>query len=200
MRRFRTIVIPGILLTVIALAPATGYAGGEQDDSRFLYQWTDKQGNVHISDGIEKVPKQYRSRAARIKQGTTGSAETPAPERERSLREQEGFGFTQDDVSAENDEDRKLDWQQRMYDARQRMADAEERVRSYSERLKELQEKTGYGLYGYTPEAAAEAARLEEEIQRAQSDLEDARNQIENVIPEQARKAGIPPGWLRETH
>lgn len=199
MERFRTIVMPSILLMFLALTLVPASSGGGEEDRRFLYQWTDEQGSVHISDGIEKVPRQYRNRATRIEQGTAGSAEPPQPEPERGSQEQGGFGFTLDDASAQNDEDRKIEWQQRMYDARQRMADAEERIQNSGERLKALQEKTGYGLYGYTPEAAAEASRLEEELARAQSDLEEARNQVENVIPEEARKAGIPPGWLRET-
>jgi len=172
--------------------------GGDQDERRFLYQWIDERGSVHITDSLEKVPGQFREKASRVEQGAAPGVEPQQMEPERPAPEGGSFGFSQDDLSAQNEEDRKLEWQQRMYDARQRMADAEARIRSASEKLKVLQQKSGYGLYGYTPEAQAEVARLEEEIARAQTELDYARDQVENVIPEQARKAGVPPGWLRE--
>jgi hypothetical protein len=31
-----------------------------------------------------------------------------------------------------------------------------------------------------------------------QSEIDAARNDLDVVIPEEARKAGVPPGWLRE--
>ena len=42
------------------------------------------------------------------------------------------------------------------------------------------------------------AQKIEEEMQQVQREIDSARNEVENVIPEQARKAGVPPGWLRE--
>ena len=199
MGRNRTLtVFAAGLLAIIALsflaAPASA---GDEGEKRFLYQWTDKRGNAHISDSLEKVPAEFRSRAKRLEQGP---AEAPAAreQQEVPLAEPRGFGFPAEDVAAQNEEERKAEWQQRMYDAKQRMADAEDRLRQYGGQLKAIQEKFGYGLYGYPPEAAAEAARLEQEVGRAQTDLDHARDQVENVIPEQARKAGIPPGWLRE--
>jgi hypothetical protein len=181
------------LLVVLALFLAGSLAGADDADKRFLYQWTDDRGNAHISDSLEKVPPKYRSRARTLEQGVgeDGGQDLPAVE-QPEYRPMEGIGWE------ENDEIRRAEWQQRMYDAKQRMADAENRLRHNEEQLKALQEKTGYGLYGYTPEAEAEAARLESEIARAQVDLANARREVEVSIPEEARKAGVPPGWLRE--
>jgi hypothetical protein len=35
-------------------------------------------------------------------------------------------------------------------------------------------------------------------MKQVQKEKDDARNEVEVVIPEAARKAGVPPGWLRE--
>jgi hypothetical protein len=35
-------------------------------------------------------------------------------------------------------------------------------------------------------------------MKQVQKEIDDTRNRINVVIPEEARKAGIPPGWLRE--
>lgn len=191
-----TLLIAALAAAMFLSIPAQSAFAGDRDEKQFLYQWTDDRGSAHITDSLEKVPVKYRSKATRIDQGTSGG--TDSSQMEPPPVEPRAFSLTEDDAAAQNEEDRKIEWQQRMYDARQRMTDAETRLQQYGARLKELQEKSGYGLYGYTPEAQAEATRLEGEIARAQADLVRAQNEVENVIPEQARKAGIPPGWLRE--
>jgi hypothetical protein len=183
-------------LAFLGALSAHDASADDKDQKRYLYQWTDERGSVHISDSLEKVPAKYRAKASRMEQGLAGGE--GVPQAEEPVREAPGGFSLSDDAASQDEETLKMEWQQRMYDARQRMAEAEQRLERGTERLKALQEKAGYGLYGYTPEAAAEAARLEEEISRAQIDLDHARNEVENVIPEQARKAGIPPGWLRE--
>lgn len=194
----RTVAIMTMLVAMACFAALSLQAASAEDvdQKRYLYQWTDGRGSVHISDSLEKVPVRYRSKAVRMEQGAP--SETGSPYAEEPVRDTQGGFSLSDDAASQDEEMLKMEWQQRMYDAKQRMAEAEQRLERSSGQLKALQEKTGYGLYGYTPEAAAEAARLEEEISRAQIDLDRARNEVENVIPEEARKAGIPPGWLRE--
>jgi hypothetical protein len=31
-----------------------------------------------------------------------------------------------------------------------------------------------------------------------QKEIDEARNMLDVVIPEEARRAGVPPGWLRK--
>jgi len=85
-----------------------------------------------------------------------------------------------------------------MLDARRRLAGIEERLQQTEKKLKALQEKYGFGLYGYPPEDQEELDQLTQEADTARRDRDDVRNVIENVLPEEARKAGVPPGWLRE--
>ncbi len=35
-------------------------------------------------------------------------------------------------------------------------------------------------------------------MNNVQSEIEQAKHMLNEVIPEEARKAGVPPGWLRE--
>jgi hypothetical protein len=48
------------------------------------------------------------------------------------------------------------------------------------------------------PAYRTRAAELEEEMKEVQKDIDEALNMINVVIPDEARKAGVPPGWLRE--
>jgi hypothetical protein len=36
------------------------------------------------------------------------------------------------------------------------------------------------------------------ELSSAQQEVDRARNMVNTVIPDEARRAGVPPGWLRE--
>jgi len=49
-----------------------------------------------------------------------------------------------------------------------------------------------------TQEVMDEIKELDAEIASAAAEVDTARDKVNNVIPDEARKAGIPPGWLRE--
>jgi hypothetical protein len=40
--------------------------------------------------------------------------------------------------------------------------------------------------------------QIENDMQRTRREIDDIKNEINTVIPDEARKAGVPPGWLRE--
>ncbi|HEY4706324.1 MAG TPA: DUF4124 domain-containing protein [Thermodesulfobacteriota bacterium] len=64
------------LLVIIALFLAVAPAFAD------LYQWTDQQGVVHITDSLEKVPQAYRGKVRVIKEGVKEpgpSLETTTP-------------------------------------------------------------------------------------------------------------------------
>jgi len=102
-------------------------------------------------------------------------------------------------TAEQTEEAQKAAWQQRMQDARKQLADAEARKA-------QLQKKSDMLTYEWKSPSGqttneqmnAELGRTNAELQRAQRDIDAAKNLIENVIPEEARKAGVPPGWLRE--
>jgi len=43
-----------------------------------------------------------------------------------------------------------------------------------------------------------EMNQLDGDMANAKQEADKARDLINNVIPDEARRAGIPPGWLRE--
>ena len=43
-----------------------------------------------------------------------------------------------------------------------------------------------------------EMKELDGDLARARNEADKARNEVEVTIPDEARRAGIPPGWLRE--
>jgi hypothetical protein len=171
-------------------AQTGGNAGGVEEKQTYIYQWTDSQGVVHITDGLGKVPKQYRHDARRLE---AVPEEGGAPNRpvEQGVSSPAGNGEEQREAQ------QKAMWRQRMSEAKQRLAAAEQRYRETDQRRTAMLGQWGTPAYA-PPEVRIEAERLAGEMQTIQQEIDDARNQVEVVIPEEARKAGVPPGWLRE--
>jgi hypothetical protein len=189
-------VAAGLLIAVLTASAQTtdqtvdqkGQTKEQEPKKHIIYQWTDGKGVVHITDQLGKVPERYRSTARRV--------EAPAGEGTESIEQQSPPDSG--NVDEENREaDLKEDWQQRMKEAKRHLADLEQRYRELDQKRTELLGKWGGVASGHL-EDKAEAERIGQEMKQVQQEIGDARNQVEVVIPDEARKAGIPPGWLRD--
>ncbi len=187
-----TLFLAGASVAYAQTADQNGDQGEKKQEERksVLYQWIDGKGNAHITDDLNKVPSKYRAKAKRL-ESTDGADETqavaPEPEDEETERADR----------EEREENLKAEWQLRMKTAKRRLADAEYRYRALEEKKNSLGGSWGGPASGHL-ESREEAERIDQEMHEVQKEIDDARNEIENVIPEEARKAGVPPGWLRE--
>jgi chromosome segregation ATPase len=180
-----------VFLIIMSALPAPAQTAGSADEQQsYLYEWTDNTGVVHITDSLDKIPAPYRSNARRLE---AAPGEGTAPVRPRQQGAAPSPGGSEDQREAQE----KLVWQRRMSDAKQRLAAAEQRYRELEQRRTALLGQWGTPAYA-PPAARVEAERLSGEMQSVQKEIDSARNEVEVVIPEEARKAGVPPGWLRE--
>ena len=184
-------IIFAALLCFLAYGPAVQAA----DDLRYLYQWKDDQGVVNVTDDLDKVPPKYRSKATQLLQPGVDKEE----QRRGDTRKGEQPQNLDAGTSPDRDEIRKAQWQQRMQDARRRLTVAEDRYSQIEQRRSDLISKTGSsGAALPTQEMLDEMNELDGELARARSEADKARNEVEVTIPDEARREGIPPGWLRE--
>lgn len=162
----------------------------EAAKKQYLYKWEDEEGNIHISTDLGKVPAKHRGKAERILQPSDVEAppvyteQYPAPSEPKKNNEH-------------NEQELKAAWQERVRKAKERLAEAEKKY----ERLNTEREGLfrAWGAPAYAPLSVRErAVQIEEELMEAQKEMDEARHELNEVIPEAARKAGIPPGWLRE--
>jgi hypothetical protein len=163
----------------------------QEEQRQYLYQWTDGKGVVHITDDLAKVPKQYRQNARKLESRTDEEEKAGAPSPPART-----VPSTYDDAQ-EREAEQKDEWQQRMRAARRTLANAERRYRELEQRRDAAIMSWGGPASGRL-QGREEAARIEAEMKQAQQQIEAARREIEVTIPDDARKAGIPPGWLRE--
>jgi hypothetical protein len=184
------LILMGFAMTVHAQTDQQAQTGDKELKKSFLYQWTDEKGVVHIADGLDKVPKVYRDKAVKISQPNKEDID------QRQQVEQQsdypsGVESEGADIAA------KAGWQHRMRGARQRLASAEKHYQELDQRRNELLQSWGGPASGRL-DTRVEADRVEQEMTDAQREIDAAKNDLDAVIPEEARKAGIPSGWLRE--
>lgn len=176
------LLLPSILICFSG-SPA---AGGE------IYRWVDEQGNVRFSDvpppsgtGSQWEPSDGRIRV--VPEAAPGAASgrhtpplpgsaTAGPER-RGTEEQIG-GHTRDQ------------WRRRHLAARSKVGHLEKRLQDLEEGPQVVHRASRHKGVWYDGEnTAAERVRLEREIAVAKAELQK--------IEDEARRAGVPPGWLR---
>jgi hypothetical protein len=184
--------IIAILFVVVASAAAQNepQPDPEQGRKRFFYQWVDAKGTVHIADSIAKVPEQYREAARRIEAGSTQD-ETIAGQQTRQAPSSSGHDSRSSEAA-----DRQA-WQQRIRDWKVKQAEAEKRYQDLDRERNDLIRP--WGSAALAPIASRQRIeKIGQEMHEVQQEIVNARNMIEAVIPEEARKAGVPPGWLRD--
>ena len=178
-------------LAVVAVLLLFGGAARAEDVGKGLFTWTDDAGVLHMADSLDKVPKEYRARAERLggqasQEGNTVQEETPAVS-------------TPQENPGGDDAVLKAQWQSRMLDAKRRLQYSEDKYQQLLNRKSELQSKWGAAGAALPPQDVLdEMNRLDGDISAAREEVDKARDMINNVIPDEARRAGVPPGWLRE--
>lgn len=188
MHATRSIIL--LLLVVVIISPLRVVAEDDEEEKtkRYLFQWTDEKGIEHITDSLGVVPERFRSTVRRM-ESPQGSDPGPADGASQ--------GYVPSSLDAGN-EAQKAYWQQRMRDAKMRLMQAENRYRSLEKERSDLLATWGAGVYAPPQDVLDKLAAIDREMAAAQKEIADARNFVEEQLPDEARRAGVPPGWLRE--
>jgi hypothetical protein len=185
------IIMAALLAAVFSIGVQTGAQEGNSERKSYLYQWTDDSGGIHITNGLGNVPEQYRSKA-RIME------ESRSDEGEQGQQTQNVSGGTAGPESEEaTEEGRKAEWQDLIREWKTRLDQAEKRYRELDQQRTALLMSSGGPAYGPI-ENKVKAEQIAQQMKEVQQQIHEARNMLDVVIPEDARKAGVPPGWLRE--
>lgn len=185
-----------------------------------IYKYKAKDGSVVYTDKLSKLPKDRRAYYNRI-EAKEREARKEA-ERKFGKEEMERRDLERKRQALERAEmaaaerlrqrqalDEQLKRIKKRYAARDqqktmwvnRMATAKKKVQTLLAAFEK--EQTEYKRLAMKPNFTmlpGEAQKLEaarKKVAALESELDAAIAQVQRVIPEQARKAGIPPGWLR---
>jgi hypothetical protein len=182
------------ILSACLLSFSVAGAADEGDSgNRYLYQWTDEQGNANITDRLESVPEKYRSRMRVVPQPV------PSGEGDQGQQVQQPSSAPVPPETDAAEAVRKEEWQSRIHDAKRRLANAEQQYRQLEQRKAEITSQWGASGAALPPQEVLDKLKqIENDMQRTGREIDDIKNEIHTVIPDEARRAGVPPGWLRE--
>lgn len=163
-----------------------------------VYRWTDAQGGVHYSSDRNDVPESQRE-AARANAGGTGRgavmripakpapppAAPTAPPPATPVGQPEPEGGAAEVIGGRNE----AGWR-----------GAAQQYRDAIERLEQQAGECTAGAFRHSAGAGGRAEREEtaaDACGRIQRELQTNRRWLES-LEEDAHRAGVPPGWLRE--
>jgi hypothetical protein len=174
------------LLTFLFLFVAVSHSR-----SGTIYQWTDEEGNVGFTDDPSKIPEKYRNSA--IIEGETPAGqdgenrggETPPAD------ENPGLPPEQPDLDAAG-HDRSY-WQNRIKDLR----DQQKALMEKKEKLEREINAMSNPLIYNTAQDKQLLQKNREEVKAIERQTDEIQHQLQDVIPDEARRSNAPPGWLR---
>jgi hypothetical protein len=202
------------VLALVGLAPAARAQDGE------IYKYVKPDGTVVFTQSLAEVPTEKRKEYQKAQQAraeererlerTLGKDEVQRREaeaaRQRADREAQNAADREARLRAieerladgarqrEAEDKLKQTWQQRMKAAKQRRAQLWVEYQKAKAEWEALAMRAPGTLF--PGEAEARDAALER-MKKLEPQLEEANADVVEKIPDEARRAGIPPGWLR---
>ncbi len=186
-----------------------------------VYKWTDKKGVTHFTDNPDELPEPMRTKAlneykpkdrkqqTRKSSGPARRGRRPYGGRSGNLVGRpheripagpadnggplEGGTQTQAPIGSSGS-DAKAAWKDKMSAARKLVADLEARCKNTQ---RERDSKARARLTLGRPMDRAQADKSEKDLAECRKQLEAARRNLNVELPEEARRNGVPPGWLR---
>lgn len=169
------------LVSIMILFAAVPSRGGE------LYQWRDVDGRDHYADDISKVPEQYRLRQQKVMlQDDRMIADVDPGEKRRQQQNTPAAVHTVDSNGKGE-----AWWRNRAESLRTQLKD---QVEQLTRLRKEAKEDQGVVTIR-TRRCRSPYQRQKDQLDRKIAQL---KHQLEVELPEEARKAGAYPGWIRE--
>ena len=151
------------------------------------YRWTDKNGNVGFADSLQQVPQEYRESAKRLDSRSGGPSTKPLQIIPSAPQSNTG-------VPAMDPEETYATWRER---ARQARADLEQLKLQRDATQKEYDKLRGEG-YGKVFSDAAADEKYRTRLTELDQQITQKEQELTTTLPDQARKAGVPPGVLNQ--
>jgi hypothetical protein len=206
MSLYKNILTSILLAALFALWPA--------DSVSEVYQWTDKKGTVHFTDDPEQLPEPQRSKALRElyeKQEQEKKERKSRPKTPTRLKKSPVSSYPNERLPPASKKKRpaptkvvepertsqkseKEIWQEKADRARKEVQDLSEKCK----RLETLRDQSSRNSLVYArPGDRQKHQQAIQDLEICQKDLKEAQDYLNKNLPEEARRAGIPPGWLR---
>jgi len=185
-----------------------------------LYKYRKKDGTVVYTDKLSDLPPKVRARyARRAAKKSQKRAELEAAVGKREAARREAEAKRQQDIQRQivaadraqqrqnlqrllsrikkddaAEATRKAQWQKRVADAKADVRRLYAEFKKTRESYDNIAVRANFALF---PGQAKEKDKLRKRLDELEKELDSALDEVNNKIPNEARKAGVPPGWIR---
>ncbi len=173
------------LLVGLILIPLVG---GTQE----TYQWVDEKGTVHFTDDFGKIPEKYQDQVKKREVPTEALPSPKPPEEKPSPR---SFAERKDILGRGEDwwRSKAMEWKQKLINAQKGHEAAQVALRAKQKELEDARLKPK----SLQRRLQEEIKVLEENVKSHKSQVDEARNMLQHVLPRQAEEYGADPSWVR---
>ncbi len=208
------IAIPTWVIVVASLLLAASKSEAQ------VYKYTNEKGVVVFTDKLSDLPPErrahYNEREMAAKKRREQLARSRTPEQQRTAElEEERRKILESRVEEQQREARlaaieqalrdieetskaraetKAYWQERKATAQRELQEALDRYREAVKEYEGLAIKVGFTLF---PGQQNRLLELQALLPKLEADVDRANAFLTEALPEEARRAGVPPGWLR---
>lgn len=201
------------------VAVAAGLGGG--DASAHIFRYTKPDGTVAYTDKLSDLPKERRAYYNRLlaelekkneeaeREAERDQAEIRKAEAERQRLERariaarkrrERLAALDATIEALRERNRarqraKEQWTKRLESTRREL---DRKLKAYRTTKRDWQALAIQAEYALFPGQVKKKQELREKMLKLQREVDALVHELNVEIPEEARKAGVPPGWLRE--
>jgi hypothetical protein len=181
------------LLILLGLTLSFSLALGQE-----VYKWVDEKGTIHFSDDLGLVPEKYRDQVQKERPPKEPLPTQPVPPQPIETPKATGAGSApeQKDALGRGEEwwrAKANEWNEKFVTARRNYENADSEWKSKEKEL----ETSKFKPDSVKRKLKAEIKALEEKAKDWEKQMEEAKNMLENVLPQQARDNRANPDWLK---
>jgi hypothetical protein len=159
-----------------------------------IYEWADEKGTVHFTDDFSQIPEKYQDQ---VKKKKTPPEPAPSP----SIKPPQGKAppepsVEKKDILGRGEDwwrDKAMEWRQNLIKAQKDYAAAEAALKAKDKELEDAKFKPK----SFQRKLQDEIKALEEKANSQKSQVDEAKNMLEKVLPRQAEEYRADPSWLR---
>lgn len=208
----------GMRTVSLAVFVVVGFVGSVAEAR--IYKYTKPDGTVVYTDRLSQLPSERRAYYNRLekeerKKEEAAKSRMSKEERERAEYEAERKRIAEAQMSEAERRRRLAAIDEAIASLQARNAKRDELKKEWQRRQSELQESLDKKLaefrrtkeewsalaiqadYALFPGQAQRKQELYAKLSKLESEIDGLLHQLTVVLPEEARRAGIPPGWLR---
>jgi hypothetical protein len=156
-----------------------------------IYQWTDENGNVGFTDDLSKIPEKYRNSA--ILEREIPAAPDEEKEGGEAPPDDQGLELPPEPPEVDNAGHDRSYWENRLKDLRDQQDALIEKKAKLDQEINAMSNPLIYN----TAQDKQLRQKKRNEAESTEQQINEIEHQLKDVIPEEARRLNVPPGWLR---